>query len=188
MKELGRKTGVLVGLDLPWVGGGTEAEAWSPHQGNCLSQRRNTEGWEWNSWLWQPKWNENQTVLATATHIPDRDEGPLEGTAAGSLGSINRSQDEGCCWLQRDGWRGGEGRDCDRKCLWRKARHPWKQGDTAESCIVGGAITIASLSPHTSTTLWTIERLARQTPDTLNYRAGPHPGWSFKWLMCRITE
>ena len=25
---------------------------------------------------------------------------------------------------------------------------PWKQGDTAESCVVGGAITIASL-PHT---------------------------------------
>ena len=25
MKELGRKTGVLVGLDLPSVGGGTEA-------------------------------------------------------------------------------------------------------------------------------------------------------------------
>ena len=30
----------------------------------------------------------------------------------------------------------------------RKARQPWKQGNTAESCIGGGAITIASLSPH----------------------------------------
>jgi len=29
-----------------------------------------------------------------------------------------------------------------------KAGQPWKQGDTAESCVVGGAITIASLS-HT---------------------------------------
>ena len=29
--------------------------------------------------LWQPKWNENQTVLATAIHTPDT--GPLEGTA-----------------------------------------------------------------------------------------------------------
>ena len=36
MKELGGKTGVLVGLDLPSVGGGTEARVGSPHQGNCL--------------------------------------------------------------------------------------------------------------------------------------------------------
>ena len=42
--------------------------------------------------------------------------------------------------------RGCEG-DCGEKYLWRKARQPWKQGDTSESCIVGGAITIASLSP-----------------------------------------
>ena len=41
MKELGGKTGVLVGLDLPSVGGGTEAGLWSPQQGNCLRQRRN---------------------------------------------------------------------------------------------------------------------------------------------------
>ena len=38
-----------------------------------------------------------------------------------------------------------EGGDCDEKCLWRKARWPWKQGDTAESRIGDGAITIASL-------------------------------------------
>ena len=25
--------------------------------------------------LWQPKWNENQTVLAAAIHTPDRDAG-----------------------------------------------------------------------------------------------------------------
>ena len=41
MKELGVKTGVLVGLDLPLVGGATEAGVQSPHWGNCLSQRRN---------------------------------------------------------------------------------------------------------------------------------------------------
>ena len=34
--------------------------------------------------LWQPKWNENQTVLAAAIHIMDRNVGPLEGAAAGS--------------------------------------------------------------------------------------------------------
>jgi len=41
--------------------------------------------------------------------------------------------------------RGCEGGDCGGKCLWRKARQPWKQGDTTESRIVGRAITIASL-------------------------------------------
>ena len=44
MKELGGKTRVLVGLDLPSVGGGTEAEVPSPHQGNCLNPRRNIQG------------------------------------------------------------------------------------------------------------------------------------------------
>ena len=37
--------------------------------------------------LWQPKWNENQTVLASAIHTLDRDTGPLEGAAAGSWSS-----------------------------------------------------------------------------------------------------
>ena len=41
MKELGGKIGVLVGLDLPLVGGGTESGVQSPQRGNCLSQRRN---------------------------------------------------------------------------------------------------------------------------------------------------
>ena len=49
--------------------------------------------------LWQPKWDENQTVLATATHTQDRDTGPLEGTAsrAWSLGIVEQSLGEGCC-------------------------------------------------------------------------------------------
>ena len=48
--------------------------------------------------LWQPKWNENQTVLATI-HTQDRDADPLEGAAAGSwsLGIVEQSQSEGCC-------------------------------------------------------------------------------------------
>jgi len=33
-------------------------------------------------------------------------------------------------------------------CLWRKAGQPWKQGNTAESCVGGGANTIPP-SPHT---------------------------------------
>ena len=35
--------------------------------------------------LWQLKWTENQTVFAAAIHTLDRDDGPLEGAAAGSL-------------------------------------------------------------------------------------------------------
>ena len=41
MKELGGKTGVLVGLDLPSVGGRTEVDVRSRHGSNCLDQRRN---------------------------------------------------------------------------------------------------------------------------------------------------
>ena len=42
--------------------------------------------------LWQPKWNENQTVLSAA--VPTTD-----GAAAGtwSLGIVEQSQGEGCC-------------------------------------------------------------------------------------------
>ena len=48
--------------------------------------------------LWQPKWNENQTVLAAAIHTLDRNTGPLEGTVAGSwsLGIVGQSQGKGC--------------------------------------------------------------------------------------------
>ena len=46
-----------------------------------------------------PKWNENQTVLATGMHTLDKEAGPLEGAAAGSwsLGIVEQSQVEGCC-------------------------------------------------------------------------------------------
>ena len=40
-KELGGKTGVLVELDLPSAGGGTEAGVRSLHRDNYLSQKRN---------------------------------------------------------------------------------------------------------------------------------------------------
>ena len=57
----------------------------------------------------------------------------------------------------RDASRGCEGGDFGEKFLWRKAGQPWKQGDTAESRIEGGAITIASVSPHVSNSSRTIE-------------------------------
>ena len=53
---------------------------------------------------------------------------------------------------------------------------PWKQGDTAESRIGRGAITVASLPSHASIRSWTINGLAHQVPDALIYRVGPHPG------------
>ena len=84
MKELGGEMGVLVGLDLPSAGEGTEAGVWSPQRGNCLSQRRNIKAESETADLWQPKWNENQTVFAAAIHTPDRNTGPLERAVAGS--------------------------------------------------------------------------------------------------------
>ena len=77
---------------------------------------------------------------------------------------LAQSRGDGCCWLQRDGARGGEGGDCGGKCLWRKARQPWKQGDTAESCIGSGVITVASLFSQASNGSWTIEGLALTQP------------------------
>ena len=99
MKELGGKTGVLVGLDLPSVGGGTEAEVQSPQWGNCRVRGEAFKAESETADLWQPKWNENQTVLAAAIHTPDKNAGPLEGAAAGSwsLGIVDQPQGEGCC-------------------------------------------------------------------------------------------
>ena len=49
--------------------------------------------------LWQPKWNENQTVFATVLHTPNKGAAPLKGAATGSwsLGIVEKSQSEGCC-------------------------------------------------------------------------------------------
>ena len=96
--------------------------------------------------------NKNQIVLTAAIHTLDRGTGPLEGTPAGrwSLGIVEQSQGEGCFGLWRDRSRGCEGGDCGGKYLWRKVKQPWKQGDSAESHVGGGAITIAFLTPPTS--------------------------------------
>ena len=71
-------------MDLPLAGGGTEGGVGSPQRGNCLSQRRNIKAESETADLWQPKWNENQMVLATAISTLDRDGGPLEGRVAGN--------------------------------------------------------------------------------------------------------
>ena len=79
--------------------------------------------------------------------------------------------------LIADRLRGCEGGDCGGRWLWRRAGQPWKQGDTAESCVGGGTITVTSLCPHRpASAAEIIEKLAHKTPDTMNYRVGPQPG------------
>ena len=58
---------MLIGLDLPSVGGGTEAGVPSPQRSPTVLVRGETFKAESETAdLGQPKWNENQTILATA--------------------------------------------------------------------------------------------------------------------------
>ena len=167
-----------VGLDLPHLLVGKLKQGSNPHIRETIWGRGKTFKAKCETAdMWQPKWNENQTVLAVAIHNPDRNAGPLESAAVGSwsLVIVEQSQGEGCCWMQRSGLRKCEGGDPCGKCWWGKARQPWKQGNTAESRVGGGAMTIASLSPHSSTGSWTVERLAHQMPEVLNYRVRTPP-------------
>ena len=87
--------------------------------------------------LWQPKWNENYIHSLPQPYTPQRGtQVPLTDAAAGSwsLGIVEQSQGKGCCGLWRDRARACEGGDCGGKCLWRKARQTWKQGNTAVMC------------------------------------------------------
>ena len=98
MKELGGNTGVLVGLDLSPVGGGTEAGVRFPQWANCLSQGGTSKAESETADLRQPKWNENQTVLVAPKHTTDRNAGLLEDAAdaSWSLGTVEQSKGEGC--------------------------------------------------------------------------------------------
>lgn len=62
MKELGAKTGVLVGQKLPSAGAGTEAGSESPL--GHLSESEETFKTESETGDLAAKWNENQTGLA----------------------------------------------------------------------------------------------------------------------------
>ena len=84
MKELAEKSGVLVELDLPWVGEGTEAEVQS-HLGSIVWIIEYTFKAESETAdLWKAGCNENQRVLAAAVHTLYKDICPLKGTVAGS--------------------------------------------------------------------------------------------------------
>ena len=89
---------MLVGLDLPSAGGATEAGP-IPMSGQLSESEEKFKAESETADLWQPKWNENQTVLAAAIHMLGRNAGPLKGAAAGSwsLGIVEQSQCEGCC-------------------------------------------------------------------------------------------
>ena len=95
---------MLERLDLPSAGGGLRQGS-NPCSRAIVCIRGETFKAETETTaLWQPKWNENQTVLAAAMHTLDRDVGALEGAVPGtwSLGIVEQSQGEGCCGLQRD--------------------------------------------------------------------------------------
>ena len=68
-----------------------------PHSGAIESQEKHLR-LRMKSDLWQPKWNENQTVLAKTIHTLDRNTGLLDGAEAGrwSLEILEQSQGEGC--------------------------------------------------------------------------------------------
>ena len=83
MKELGRKTRVWVGLTCPQQVGEPKQGS-DPHiratvwvGGETFKAESETAD------LWKPKWNENQTALATAIHTPDRHVDSLEGIFQG---------------------------------------------------------------------------------------------------------
>ena len=63
--------GVLVGLGLPSVGGGTEAGVRPPHWGQLSESEETFKAEREAADLWQPKWNENQTVRAVTMQTQD---------------------------------------------------------------------------------------------------------------------
>ena len=63
MKEPGGKARVLVRLDLPSAGGGTEAGVPSPRGANVWVKGETFKAESETAGLRQPTWNENQTAL-----------------------------------------------------------------------------------------------------------------------------
>ena len=75
-------------------------QGFNPHIGAIVWVRAETfKAESETAGLWQSKWNENQTVLTTTIHTPDRNAGPLESAAVGgwNLGIMEQSQGKGCC-------------------------------------------------------------------------------------------
>ena len=185
MKEPGEKTGVLVGLDLPYRVGEQKQGSY-PHiraivwvRGETFKAESETAG------LWLPKHRESDSPCSSHTYPR---QGPQEGAAAGSwrLGAWSDPRVSAAVDC-RDRPRGGEG-------------GAWWETPVQESRAGGSKAILLSHTaevepspqplspPQASTSSWTLERLARQTPEAPNYRAGPHPGCPVKCLTRGSTE
>ena len=75
------KAGMLVRLDLQV---GELKQGSNPHIGAIESEEKHLSLRAKQLICGIPKWNENQTVLAAAIHMPGRNAGLLEGAMAGS--------------------------------------------------------------------------------------------------------
>ena len=101
MKEQGGKTGVLLGLDLPSVGGGTESEGPIPTGGQLSESEEkhlrlrvkqlicgSLNGMRIRQSLLQP------SVPQTGMHVPEKMQ---REAGSWSLGIVEQSHGEGCC-------------------------------------------------------------------------------------------
>ena len=134
--------------------------------------------------LWQSEWNNNHIDNPCCSHIYS--------------GQGHKSPRKCSSWeLEHRDWRaipgqgllltagrqpkGTGGRRSHGKCLWRKAKQTWSQGDTAESHTGDRAMSIAGLSPHIITGQWgPVQR------ETKTER--PQREWPFKCLMHQAAE
>ena len=178
--------GILVGLDLPSAVGKLKQGS-EPHIGAIVWVRGEPFKAESETAdLWQPKWNENQTVLDAAIHSPDRDASLLEGAAAESCSLGIVEQPQGAVDSGETGWG-----DVREEIVVRNA-HGGKPGSHGSQAILlshaRGWSHHRSLSPHTPALVAEQERLAHQIPDVLNYRVGPHPGYSFKCWCAHLQS
>ena len=101
---------------------------------------------------------------------------------------MEQSQDEGCCWLRKDGSRGREGGDCGGKCQWRKTRQPcWvmHRGFSHHHSLSLPTCQHQQLNNREAgpSNAWCAELQSRTTPRLLLsvtnppiYRVGPQPG------------
>ena len=101
MKEQGGKTGVLLGLDLPSVGGGTESEGPIPTGGQLSESEEkhlrlrvkqlicgSLNGMRIRQSLLQP------SVPQTGMQVPEKTQ---REAGSWSLGTVEQSHGEGCC-------------------------------------------------------------------------------------------
>ena len=119
-----------------------------------------------------------RTNCAMALCTLNKDTSPPECLVAGSwsmrIGEQFWARIAGNCGQTT--WEYGREEILGGKCLWRKARWPWRQGTTTESCAESEAITVDSLTPHAGASSWAIKtkaRIALWVTTALSNREGP---------------